>query len=176
MQERFWRIVAIVECAALLYIGHGLHGTQPLGIPSLENRAEARGIAWDPEYPEMFTASEDGRIVYTWKRFKDVREGATVVGTWAAPQPHQKAGAWLPDSLVSRVVSRSLSRLPPPSNSWMCQLSGTGPGPSGIFKLTHYPRFAWRASTRPTVEADAREHRRGLWVDRDPVPPYVALA
>jgi hypothetical protein len=88
MQERFWRIVAIVVCAALLYIGHGLHGTQPLGIPSLENRAEAGGIAWDPEYPEMFTASEDGRIVYTWKRFKDVREGATVVryvGRTAAP-------------------------------------------------------------------------------------------
>ncbi len=88
MQERFWRIVAVVVCAALLYIGHGLHGTQPLSVPSLENRAEAGGIAWDPDYPEMFTVSDDGRTIYTWKRFKDVREGKIVVqyiGRTAAP-------------------------------------------------------------------------------------------
>jgi endonuclease YncB( thermonuclease family) len=38
--------------------------------------------------------------------------------------------------------------------------------------------FAWRYETydKPgeftAAEADAREHRRGLWVDRDPIPPW----
>jgi hypothetical protein len=108
VQDKFWRTIACLMCVGLFYVGHGLHGPQPVGLPSLENGAQAAGVAWHTDSPEMFTVSEDGRIIYTWKRFKDVREGATVVrymGRTTAPSegprmaPEQipgQRGQWLP--------------------------------------------------------------------------------
>jgi hypothetical protein len=93
-------------CVGLFYVGHGLHGPQHSGVPSLENRADAADVAWHPDSPEMFTVSQDGRIVYTWKRFKDVREGAIVVryiGHTAVPSEHQPGlvpGQGFPGALV----------------------------------------------------------------------------
>jgi hypothetical protein len=79
VQDKFWRTIAALMCVGLFYVGHGLHSSQCAGLPSLENTADAAGVAWHTDSPEMFTASEDGRTVYTWKRFKDVREGTIVV-------------------------------------------------------------------------------------------------
>jgi hypothetical protein len=79
MQDRVWKIVAAVMCVGLFYIGHGLHSPRAPSLPSFENVVHAGGIAWHTDSPEMFTASQDGKTVHTWKRFKDVREGKIVV-------------------------------------------------------------------------------------------------
>jgi hypothetical protein len=79
VQDKFWRTIAALMCVGLFYVGHGLHGPQRAGLPSLESTADAAGVAWHADSPDMFTASEDGRVVYTWKRFKEVNDGATVV-------------------------------------------------------------------------------------------------
>ena len=79
MQDKFWRTIAALMCVGLFYVGHGLHGPQRAGIPSIESTANAADVAWHPDSPEMFTTSQDGRTVIRWKRFKDVREGAIVV-------------------------------------------------------------------------------------------------
>lgn len=95
MQDKFWRTIAGLMCVGLFYVGHGLHGSQRGSLPSLESAANAADVAWHPDSPEMFTASEDGRTVYTWKRFKDVREGTIVVryvGRTAVPPTERPAG------------------------------------------------------------------------------------
>jgi hypothetical protein len=79
VQDKFWRTIAALMCVGIFYVGHGLHGPRRAVLPSLESTANAAGVAWHTDSPEMFRVSEDGRIIYTWKRFKDVREGATVV-------------------------------------------------------------------------------------------------
>ncbi|HET6325574.1 MAG TPA: hypothetical protein VFG04_12925 [Planctomycetaceae bacterium] len=79
MQDKFWRTIAALMCVGLFYVGHGLHGPQHAGIPAIESTANAADVAWHPDSPEMFTSGQDGRTVYAWKRFKDVREGAIVV-------------------------------------------------------------------------------------------------
>jgi hypothetical protein len=107
VQEKFWRTIAGLMCVGLFYVGHGLHGPQRAPLPSLENTTYAAGVAWHTDSPEMFTASQDGRTVYTWKRFKDVHEGATVVrymgrttvpseGPRLAPEQIPNQRQWLP--------------------------------------------------------------------------------
>ena len=79
MQDRVWKLIAAVMCVGLFYIGHGLHSPRGPSLPSFENVVHAGGIAWHTDSPELFTASQDGKTVHTWKRFKDVREGKIVV-------------------------------------------------------------------------------------------------
>ena len=79
MQDRVWKTIAAVMCVGLFYIGHGLHSPRGPSLPSFENVVRAGGIAWHTDSPEIFTASQDGKTVHTWKRFKDVREGKIVV-------------------------------------------------------------------------------------------------
>jgi len=49
---KFWRIVAVVVCVGLFYVGHGLHDRGGDGLPSLANVAHAGGVAVDhpPEH------------------------------------------------------------------------------------------------------------------------------
>jgi hypothetical protein len=79
MQDRVWKLIAAVMCVGMFYIGHGLHSPRDSSLPSFENVVHAGGIAWHTDSPELFTASQDGKTVHTWKRFKDVREGKSVV-------------------------------------------------------------------------------------------------
>jgi hypothetical protein len=68
MQDtKFWRIIAVVVCVGLLYVGHGLHNRGGDGLPSLANSAHAGGVAVaTQEGSQIFTASQDGRTLYHW--------------------------------------------------------------------------------------------------------------
>src|SRR6202035_1464371 len=45
MQDaKFWRIVAVVVCVGLFYVGHGLHDRGGDGLPSLAHVAHAGGV------------------------------------------------------------------------------------------------------------------------------------
>jgi hypothetical protein len=78
MQDtKFWRIVAVMTCVGILYVGHGLHNRGSDGLPSLTNIARAGTVTVNREWDELFTTSDDGRTVYSWKRFSDSKDGHT---------------------------------------------------------------------------------------------------
>jgi hypothetical protein len=87
MQDtKFWRIVAVVVCVGILYVGHGLHNRGGDGVPSLVNTAYAGGVAAAAPGPfqYVYTASEDGRVLYLWKT--DVDGNAKSAGTAAVDE------------------------------------------------------------------------------------------
>jgi hypothetical protein len=76
MQDsKFWRVVAVVFCGGVLYVGHGLHSGGRDGIPSLVNTARAGGVGVDrlpgqldeKSYSRLYTANEDGTHLLVWK-------------------------------------------------------------------------------------------------------------
>jgi hypothetical protein len=69
----FWRIVAVVGVLGLLYVGHGLHNGGNEGLPSIVNTARAGGVSVSTSNGahNIYTASEDGRILYLWANSGD---------------------------------------------------------------------------------------------------------
>jgi hypothetical protein len=76
MQDsKFWRVVAVVFCGGLLYVGYGLHSGGRDGIPSLVNTARAGGVGVDrlpgqldeKSSSRLYTANEDGTRLFVWK-------------------------------------------------------------------------------------------------------------
>lgn len=69
----FWRIVAVLMVTALLYVGHGLHNGGNDGLPSIVNTARAGGVSVSTSNGahNIYTASEDGRILYLWANSGD---------------------------------------------------------------------------------------------------------
>jgi hypothetical protein len=69
MQDmKFWRIVAVVVCAGLFYVGHGLYDHGSDGLPSLANVAHAGGVGVAQGGNQVFTASADVKTLYFWMR------------------------------------------------------------------------------------------------------------
>jgi hypothetical protein len=70
---KFWRIVAVVVCVGLFYVGHGLHDRGGDGLPSLANVAHASGVAVDhpPEHGvapyHLYTTDATGTLLHVWK-------------------------------------------------------------------------------------------------------------
>jgi hypothetical protein len=65
MQDtKFWRIVAIVICVGLFYVGHGLHNRESDGLPSLTNMAHAGGVA--ALNGKLYTTTSDGLLLPAW--------------------------------------------------------------------------------------------------------------
>jgi hypothetical protein len=64
----FWRVVAVVGVVGLLYVGHGLHNGGNDGLPSIVNTARAGGVSVSTSTGAhmIYTASDDGRILYLW--------------------------------------------------------------------------------------------------------------
>jgi hypothetical protein len=101
MQDsKFWRSVAVLMIAAVLYVGHGLHNGGTDGVPSLVNTAHAGGVAIDARYMKdvgdgsrLYTTNKDGVVLYVWDAPKN---GATprYVATVGAPIKE-----WLPKEL-----------------------------------------------------------------------------
>jgi hypothetical protein len=61
---KFWRIVGVVVCVGLFYVGHGLHNRGGDPLPSLTNVAHAGGVA--ALNGMLYTTSQDGLTVHTW--------------------------------------------------------------------------------------------------------------
>jgi hypothetical protein len=65
MQDtKFWRIVAVVICAGLFYVGHGLHDRGGDGLPSLTNVAHAGGVA--ALNGKLYTTTTGGLLLHAW--------------------------------------------------------------------------------------------------------------
>jgi hypothetical protein len=65
MQDtKFWRIVAVVVCLGLFWVGHGLHNRGADSLPSLTNVAHAGGVT--ALNGKLYTTSSDGQTVHTW--------------------------------------------------------------------------------------------------------------
>jgi hypothetical protein len=66
--SKFWRFAAVLMIAAVLYVGHGLHNGGSDGVPSLVNTAHAGSVAAaaPAALQYVYTASEDGRVLYLW--------------------------------------------------------------------------------------------------------------
>jgi hypothetical protein len=68
---KFWRIVAVVVCVGLFYVGHGLHNRSGDGLPSLVDAAHAGGVAVYNsrgainDY-HLYTTDPSGRSVHVW--------------------------------------------------------------------------------------------------------------
>jgi hypothetical protein len=69
----FWRVVAVLGVAGLLYVGHGLHNGGNDGLPSIGNVARAGGVSVSTSNGahNIYTASEDGRILFLWSNSGD---------------------------------------------------------------------------------------------------------
>jgi len=84
MQDsRFWRIIAVVMCGALIYVGHGLHNPGGESVPSFSSVAHAGGVAVAPSWNQIFTASQDGRTIYSWGRWE---KSANYLGSATVPE------------------------------------------------------------------------------------------
>jgi hypothetical protein len=103
MQDtKFWRIVAVVVCVGLFYVGHGLHNRGGDGLPSLVNLAHAGGVAVDhpPEHGvgvyHIYTADESGTMLHVWTvpvGGKPTYEGtANTDGKFAVPRKPKNNG------------------------------------------------------------------------------------
>jgi hypothetical protein len=75
-ESKFWRIVAVVGCVGIFYVGHGLHNPGGEGTASLVNSARASGVAVDA------IASSVGRLT---TRLYTVNESGTILYIWDAP-------------------------------------------------------------------------------------------
>jgi len=103
--SKFWRIVAVVMCVGIFYVGHGLHSQGPDGRgsdgwPSLVNTAHAGGVAVDAigagpgagrTATRLYTTNETGTTLYIWDA-PSSREGTpSHVATVGVPKD-----SWLP--------------------------------------------------------------------------------
>ena len=73
MQDtKFWRIIAVLVCVGLFYVGHGLHNRGGDGLPSFANVAYASGVAVDhpPDRGvapyHIYTTDATGMFLYVW--------------------------------------------------------------------------------------------------------------
>jgi anti-sigma-K factor RskA len=78
--SRFWRIAAVSFIAALLYVGHGLHGGARGELPSLVNVAQASGSAVQAtgSTPYVYTTNAGGTQLFVWQA--DGKGKATCLG------------------------------------------------------------------------------------------------
>jgi hypothetical protein len=64
MQDsRFWKVIAVVVCLGLFYVGHGLHNRGGDPLPSLANAAHAGVASLDGK---LYTTGQDGLTVHVW--------------------------------------------------------------------------------------------------------------
>jgi len=68
MQDsKFWRIVAVLAVAAMLYIGHGLHNGPADGL-RLISTARAQGIMLGNNEHTILTTNPDGKSIHVWRQ------------------------------------------------------------------------------------------------------------
>lgn len=67
--SKFWRVTAILFCAGVFYVGHGLHTGESVPFPSLLNTAHAGGLAVG-QFPmgvaNIYTTNQSGGVIYVW--------------------------------------------------------------------------------------------------------------
>jgi hypothetical protein len=65
---KLWRIIAVVVCVGILYVGHGLHNRGGDGLPSLVNAVHAGGVAASsPKGGDLiYTTDESGTYLHVW--------------------------------------------------------------------------------------------------------------
>ena len=66
----FWRLVAVIGCFGLLYVGHGLHRAESIGVPSLDSTAHASGVAihgYDRGKVKIYTTDPSGQALFIWE-------------------------------------------------------------------------------------------------------------
>jgi hypothetical protein len=69
----FQRVVSLIWCGGLLYIGHGLHdGRREATLPSFDSPAYAGGVALDLPRDrsgnlKLYTSDATGTCVYVWQ-------------------------------------------------------------------------------------------------------------
>ncbi len=101
--SKFWRVVAIVGCIGLFYVGHGLHsagrhGQGPDAWPSFVNTAQAGGVAVDAiassvgrSATRLYTTSESGTVLYVWDAPSSPEGTPKHIATIGVPKE-----SWLP--------------------------------------------------------------------------------
>jgi hypothetical protein len=94
--SKFWRLVAVLMVASVLYVGHGLHNGGSDGVPSLVNTAHAGGVAVDAftgssggrMFSRIYTSDASGRRLYIWDGV-NINKGAKpeYIGSVLVPGP-----------------------------------------------------------------------------------------
>lgn len=105
MQDsKFWRIVAVVGCVGIFYVGHGLNNQVPVGMPSLVNSARAGGVAVDAIgagtgrlATRIYTSNETGTILYVWNAPTGGESAPRHMATVGVPKDN-----WLPSTPASQ--------------------------------------------------------------------------
>lgn len=65
---RLQQTLTVLSLVAAFYIGHGLHTSEPISMPSLTAPVYAGDVASAAENTEMvFTSSPDGKKLYLWR-------------------------------------------------------------------------------------------------------------
>lgn len=66
--NRFQRAIAVLAVAAGFYIGHGLHSSEAIALPSAATPVYAGDVASAAAKTEtLFTSSPDGKKLYMWR-------------------------------------------------------------------------------------------------------------
>jgi len=99
--SKFWRVVAVVGCVGIFYVGHGLHSPGRQGgdaWPSFVNTAHAGGVAVDAiasstgrAATRLYTTSESGTVLYVWDAPSSSEGTPKHIVTVGVPKDH-----WLP--------------------------------------------------------------------------------
>jgi hypothetical protein len=96
--SKFWRIVALLGCIGIFYVGHGLHNRGSSPTPSLVNTAQAGGVAVDAisagggrAATRIYTSNENGTILYVWSAPTDGESAPRYMATVGVPKNN-----WLP--------------------------------------------------------------------------------
>jgi hypothetical protein len=63
---KFWRILAVVVCLGLFYVGHGLHNRGGDPLPPFTNVAHAGGAVALSGGGWLYTTNQDGSAVHGW--------------------------------------------------------------------------------------------------------------
>jgi hypothetical protein len=67
--NKFWRLMAVLLCAGLLYVGHGLHSGGSGPLPSLTNMARAGGVGvanFGMGISTLYTTNQTGDVIHVW--------------------------------------------------------------------------------------------------------------
>jgi hypothetical protein len=96
--NKFWRMTAVVACALIFYVGHGLHRSHSDAPPSLVNSAHAGGVAIDTTTASsgrtrVYTSNETGTVLYIWDAPTTGEGIPRYVATIGVPKDN-----WLPPS------------------------------------------------------------------------------
>jgi hypothetical protein len=95
MQDsKFWRIVAVVICGGIFYVGHGLHNSSSEPLPSFVDSARAGGVGVDAPgtslmrtWGRLYTTDETGTYLYVWDA-SDMRALPKFLATLRVPHKH----------------------------------------------------------------------------------------